>query len=57
MPTPRPSINVQMTCCRVYVKLYLRADRSAFAGHCPKCSRPVVVPVSNDGSTSKFFQA
>ena len=57
MTSPRPSINVQLTCCRVYVRLYLRADRTAFAGHCPRCARPVVVKVGEGGSRSPFFRS
>ena len=54
---PRPSIQVELTCCRTYVCIRLRADGTAYAGHCPKCARPIVVPVAKGGSRSRFFRS
>jgi len=55
---PRPSLGVHMKCCHVYVHIYLNAAGNAFAGWCPKCARPVRIPVVKEGgSSSRIFEA
>jgi hypothetical protein len=54
--SPRPSLGVKFSCCHVYWRIYLAADGSRFAGHCPKCGFPVSVQVSPTGSDSRFFE-
>lgn len=54
---PRPYIGMQFDCCNVYRRIYLNRDGTAFFGHCPRCLRPVRLPVGPDGSHSKFWRA
>jgi hypothetical protein len=53
----RPYLGVQFVCCDVYTRIYLNRERSSYVGHCPKCSRPVMVKIGPGGTTSRFFQA
>ena len=55
-PTPRPFVGLVMGCCNVYTRLYQTAAGDAYAGHCPKCGRPVRVPISpQGGQPGRFF--
>lgn len=54
-PTPRPHIGVHFKCCKVYARIYLTKDASAFAGNCPRCARPVRVRVAPGGSSDRFW--
>ncbi len=55
---PRPFLGLVMRCCNVYARIYATAVNDAFAGHCPRCGRPVRVPIVQDGGSSeRFFEA
>lgn len=56
-PAPCPSINVRFECCNAYARVFLNKAGTAFAGHCPKCARPIRIPVGKGGSSSKFWSA
>lgn len=56
-PPRRPTIGVKFTCCQVYAHIYLNKQGTAFAGHCPKCARPVRVLVGPGGSDAKIWEA
>ena len=53
----RPFLGVHFVCCDVYSRIYVNGERSAYTGHCPKCSRPVRVRIGPGGSNARFFQA
>lgn len=53
----RPFLGVRFVCCDVYSRIYINRDYTAYQGHCPKCSRPLVVRISPDGSDERFFEA
>ncbi len=53
----RPWIAVSFQCCNTYSRIYITADRSAFAGFCPRCAQAVRVGISPDGSDTRFFKA
>jgi hypothetical protein len=53
----RPYLGVRFVCCDVYARIYINRDLTAYQGHCPKCSRPLVVRISPDGSDQRFFEA
>lgn len=56
-PRPRPFIHVLFECCRVYQRVTLNANRTAFVGWCPRCCARVEFPVATDGSGDRFFRA
>ena len=35
----------------------LARERAAYHGHCPRCSRPLLVRIGPNGSDSRFFEA
>lgn len=53
----RPFLGVRFVCCDVYARIYVNRELTAYQGHCPKCSRPLVVKISPDGSDERFFEA
>ena len=53
----RPFLGVHFVCCDVYSRIYINRECTAYVGHCPKCSRSIVVHITPDGSDSRFFEA
>jgi hypothetical protein len=51
----RPFIGIQFQCCGVYSRIYLNNAETAFAGNCPRCGKRIQFPVSEDGSSERFF--
>lgn len=58
-PRPAPTLGVMMRCCNVYVQIRRVAAGDAYAGHCPRCAKPVRVPIATDGTgtKSRIFEA
>jgi len=54
---PRPFIGVMFRCCRVYVRIYLNRQKTAYVGYCPRCASKVVLKVAPGGSKSRFWTA
>lgn len=53
----RPWISVYFECCRIYCRVYVNAQRTAYVGWCPKCAARVEVRIASDGSPGRFFRA
>ncbi|HOD65899.1 MAG TPA: hypothetical protein PLR32_06780 [candidate division Zixibacteria bacterium] len=53
----RPFLGMYFKCCRVYSRIYLNREGSAFVGWCPKCAGQVRVGVSPTGRRDRFFTA
>jgi len=51
----RPFLGVHFECCDVYLRLYRPKERPYYQGRCPKCGKPIVIPVGRGGSSSRFF--
>ena len=57
MIEPRKYIGVQFECCKVYARIYVNKEGTAYTGKCPKCMRSVIVRVGPGGTDSRFFRA
>lgn len=57
MDEPRKYIGVQFECCKVYARIYINKEGTAYAGRCPKCMRPITVRIGAGGTDSRFFKA
>jgi hypothetical protein len=53
----RPYLGVHFVCCDAYTRIYVNRERTAYVGHCPKCSRSVTVRIGPGGTSARFFQA
>ncbi|MCL1947362.1 MAG: hypothetical protein FWF51_09495 [Chitinivibrionia bacterium] len=51
----RPFLGVHFECCDMYVRLYRPIERPFYQGRCPKCGKPVFIPVGEGGTSSRFF--
>ncbi len=54
---PRPSVGIYFKCCRVYSRISLNKQGTAFVGWCPRCAAKIEMKVSPTGSTDRFFFA
>jgi len=55
--TLRPALNVHFTCCNVYGRIFLNARGDAYAGHCPRCAKPVEIKARPGGASAKIWRA
>lgn len=53
----RPFLGIHFACCRVYQRIYLNAEETAFVGWCPRCCGKIEVPVDPEGTEDRFFTA
>jgi len=53
----RPFLGIHFACCNTYTRIYKTADGKAYAGFCPRCHKPVRVPIGEGGTKERFFEA
>jgi len=51
----RPYVGVIFKCCNVYARVYLNAQKTAYAGNCPRCAARLELKTSPTGSPSRFW--
>lgn len=54
--TPRKFLGIMFDCCNVYGRLYPNKDNTAYVGRCPRCMRPIRVPIGENGTGQRFFR-
>ncbi|MEM8873978.1 MAG: hypothetical protein AAGD32_06935 [Planctomycetota bacterium] len=55
MPSSRPFLSIRFDCCQTYSRIYLTKDGKRYAGHCPKCAKPVSIRVGPGGTDCRTF--
>ncbi len=53
----RPWLAIQWRCCGAYSRVYRNSKSTAYEGRCPRCARPVNVPIGPGGTNNRFFTA
>jgi hypothetical protein len=51
----RSYLGIHFACCGVYSRIYRNAEQTAYAGHCPRCTRRVKVNIAPGGTNQRFF--
>jgi len=52
----RPFLSIHFKCCGVYNRIYRNPAGDAYAGHCPRCAKPVRVGIGAGGSPGRSFE-
>ena len=53
----RKFLGVHFVSCRVYGRLYLNREGTAYVGRCPRCGAVVRARVGDQGTDQRFFMA
>ena len=48
-------VGIFWECCRVYSRIYLNKNKTAYVGWCPRCTKRVQMNISPTGSKGRFF--
>ena len=57
MAEKRKFLGVMFQCCRVYSRVYINKQNTAYTGMCPRCGKRVEFKVGREGTDSRFFDA
>jgi len=57
MESKRKFIGVMFECCRVYARIYVNCEGTAYTGRCPRCQRRMKVRIGPEGEDIRFFRA
>ncbi|MEE9390968.1 MAG: hypothetical protein V3W41_00510 [Planctomycetota bacterium] len=56
-PKTRGFLGIFFDCCQTYGRIYANAANSHYAGHCPRCLRPIRIRIGQGGSKQRLFRA
>lgn len=54
---PKPHLSIHFKCCNIYAPIYKDAAGTAYAGHCPRCAKPLRIPIAPGGTSARIFEA
>ena len=57
MAQKRKFLGVVFQCCKVYARVYVNKDGTAYAGRCPRCGKSLEMKIGPRGTDSRFFTA
>ena len=57
MAEKRKFLGVVFECCRVYARVYINRELTAYQGGCPRCGKRVEVKIGPGGTQTRFFTA
>lgn len=57
MAEKRKFLSVIFQCCKVYARLYVNKNKTAYAGACPRCGKRLELKIGPGGTDSRFFIA
>ena len=57
MAEKRKYLGIHFQCCKVYTRIYLNQEKTAYQGRCPRCGRLAQVKIGHHGTDSRFFIA
>lgn len=50
-------LGIMFKCCNVYGRIYKNKEGTAYTGRCPRCMKILKVPVGENGTNRRFFNA
>ena len=50
-------LGIYFDCCNTYGRLYKNKEGTHYTGRCPRCLRPLAVPIGKGGVDTRFFRA
>lgn len=57
MAEKRKFLGVIFQCCKVYSRLYVNKNKTAYSGACPRCGKRLELKIGPHGTDSRFFTA
>ena len=57
MAEKRKFLGIVFQCCRVYARVYINKQNTAYNGMCPRCGKRVEFKIGRGGTDSRFFNA
>jgi hypothetical protein len=53
----RKFLGVVFQCCKVYARVYINKEKTAYKGMCPRCGKHLELKIGLGGTDTRFFTA